>query len=567
MPRPPTSPSPPPASFPFTAGNFDYPHASASSSSTPRSRGSGSISRALRSFTERDSPPANDAAAVPRRTPRPTRRGPMHRLFGPPRDSEPTDNLLRRPPTANPNRPRAQPSERYLRRSSARISQARADMESAADLLDSLSDIPLSNPSTLSSPVTRPRSPIVDVSSDRRQAKRRKLVHTATKRPEHDGFKYGRKGQVVSGRLKMEVLSCDGGEYYDKDHPIGIHKVENVLRNNHSVYCSERSRCNLLLKHRGSAPFALEKIVIRAPDRGFTAPVQEGLIFVSMSAKDLLSSTSRYDLQYSSQPAKESPAPSSPADDEELSLREAIEDRYIWQQFRQGAQEEMEQRIENLRLRTQRQGLEPWVHPEHDHIQSQHQSRRDADNMSGDICDYPGIVRVLAPTPPPFTVTTASDEEESESESNEELPSAAIIADRLRRESRWRAETDDENEEITPRFGGLRRARALDYSTYDEWRERRQRYAQPLRATQLDAPSRIQPSEPLPETEGLIAPHARFFIARNKSKITIKFHPAISGRNVLLKLWSPTHDGNIDIESVQCYGFSGPRYFPAIQLC
>lgn len=273
MPRPPASPSPPPASFPFTAGNFDYPQASTSASSTPRS--TGSLGRALRALTDRAERTAIatlGAAAVPRRMSRSTRRGPMHRLFGPPRDSEAADNLLRRPPTANPNRPRAQPSERYLRRSSARITQARADMESAADLLDSLSDIPLSNPFTLSSSGTRPRSPTVEVSSDRRQTKRRKLVHTPVKRPEHDGFKYGRRGQVVPGRLKMEVLSCDGGEYYDKDHPIGIHKVENVLRNDHSVYCSERSRCNLLLKHRGSAPFALEKIVIRAPDRGFTAP-------------------------------------------------------------------------------------------------------------------------------------------------------------------------------------------------------------------------------------------------------------------------------------------------------
>jgi hypothetical protein len=40
-----------------------------------------------------------------------------------------------------------------------------------------------------------------------------------------------------------------------------------------------------------------------------------------------------------------------------------------------------------------------------------------------------------------------------------------------------------------------------------------------------------------------------------------------SGRNILLKLWSPMHDGNIDIESVQFYGYSGPRFFPAIQLC
>jgi hypothetical protein len=40
-----------------------------------------------------------------------------------------------------------------------------------------------------------------------------------------------------------------------------------------------------------------------------------------------------------------------------------------------------------------------------------------------------------------------------------------------------------------------------------------------------------------------------------------------SGRNILLKLWSPMHDGNIDIESVQFHGFSGPRFFPATQLC
>jgi hypothetical protein len=278
MPRPPSSPSPPPASFTFTAGSFDYPQASPSSSS--RSRGNGSISRALRSLSDRPErlSPAHDATAasrppsLPRRTPRTTRRGPMHRLFGPPRDSDVADNLSRRPPTANPNRPRAQPSERYLRRSSERIREARADMESAADLLDSLSDIPINNPFTQSSSSTRPRSPTVEVGRDRRQTKRRKLEHSAGLKFENDGFRYGHKGEVVPGRLRMEILSCDGGEYYDKDHPIGLHNVQNVLKNDNSVYCSESSRCNLLLKHVGDAPFAMEKMIIRAPDRGFTAP-------------------------------------------------------------------------------------------------------------------------------------------------------------------------------------------------------------------------------------------------------------------------------------------------------
>lgn len=277
MPRPPTSPSPPPpASFPFTvAGNFDYPHASSSPPSAARSQSGSSISRALRSLAnERLSPGDNDATPrLPHH--RSSRRGPMHRLFGPPRDSDAADNLLRRPSTANPNRPRATPSERYLRRSSARIREARANMESAADLLNSLSDVPISNPfdfPNATSTRTRQRSPIVEIGTERRSTKRRKLEHSAAPVSEYDGFKYGYKGQVVQGRLKMEIVSCDGGEYFDKDVPVGLHSVRNVLKNDSSVYCSETSKCNLLLKHIGDTPFALEKMVIRAPHRGFTAP-------------------------------------------------------------------------------------------------------------------------------------------------------------------------------------------------------------------------------------------------------------------------------------------------------
>jgi hypothetical protein len=278
MSRSPSSPSPPPASFPFMAGNFDYPHASSSPPSASHSRSSSSISRALRHLADRPerAPAERDVAAAPRPPPRrmgsrSSRRGTMHRLFGPPRDSDPPDDLSRRPTTANPNRPRATPSERYLRRSSARIREARADMESAADLLDSLSDIPINSPfPTFTAGYPRPRSPTVEIGS--RQTKRRKLEHNTGPKPEYDGFKYGYKGQVVPGRLKMEIVSCDGGEYSDKEYPVGLHNVRNILKNDISVYCSESSRCNILLRHIGDAPFALEKIVIRAPGRGFTAP-------------------------------------------------------------------------------------------------------------------------------------------------------------------------------------------------------------------------------------------------------------------------------------------------------
>lgn len=66
----------------------------------------------------------------------------------------------------------------------------------------------------------------------------------------------------------------------------------------------------------------------------------------------------------------------------------------------------------------------------------------------------------------------------------------------------------------------------------------------------------------------LLVPHARFFIEKHKSKCTIRFDPPVSGRFILLKMWSSHNEGvgNIDIQSVIARGFAGPRYFPSVQL-
>lgn len=66
----------------------------------------------------------------------------------------------------------------------------------------------------------------------------------------------------------------------------------------------------------------------------------------------------------------------------------------------------------------------------------------------------------------------------------------------------------------------------------------------------------------------LLVPHARFFIEKKKSKCTIRFDPPVSGRFILLKMWSSHHDvsSNIDIQSVMARGYAGPRYFPSVEL-
>ncbi|KAF2999294.1 hypothetical protein E8E13_004441 [Curvularia kusanoi] len=587
MPRPPTS-SPPPAGFSFAAGSFDYPHASTSPPAAARSESRNVLRLA-------DEPPERSSAHLDRvEARRRANRRRLHRLFGPPRDTDDTAyDAIRRPPTAHPNRPRATPSERYLQRAQARIHEEReALMDSALEPFDPLSEHPPLSGAFLAfdfedwlntnAPQTAPGAPDVT----QRRTKRRKLDHEANREIEYQNHKYGYKGQVVPGRLRMEVLSCDGGQI-KRDNPMRIYDVENVLKNDKSVYCSESSKCNLLLRHVGDTPFALEKVVIRAPDRGFTSPIQEGLIFVAMSAEELLSGTSMYRLQHRTHSSSASPSPERRRyvrNAERISLREAADDPDIWQTSRRRLQDDVESRIERLRLRTQRLQQQAYAHQlarANSETLRSSEPPVDSDEDIDFDCDYTTSAGVSAPTPPPFHVTTTS--EEDEESSNDDYPNVETMADRIHREGRWRPSSDDDNEDVAPRRNtGARFRQLLESAQFtDDYEMRARRISlgpryrnildntEPIRASRLSRPSKIDVGPVDNEKGNILAPHARFFIKKNKSKITIKFEPAISGRNILLKLWSPrdSEDGNIDIESVQFYGYSGPRFFEATKTC
>jgi len=66
----------------------------------------------------------------------------------------------------------------------------------------------------------------------------------------------------------------------------------------------------------------------------------------------------------------------------------------------------------------------------------------------------------------------------------------------------------------------------------------------------------------------LMTPRAKFFIERGKSKCKVRFDPPVSGRFILLKMWSPQQgpEGNIDIQSVVARGWAGTRFFPAVKM-
>lgn len=104
--------------------------------------------------------------------------------------------------------------------------------------------------------------------SGRSRIKRRKL-DADDNREGTGGFNYGHHGQVVPGALKMEIASCDGG-IYDLDGEGA--SPDNILRNDQTVYCTKSDRCNLILRHRGEAPFCLKKLVIKAPGVRYDSP-------------------------------------------------------------------------------------------------------------------------------------------------------------------------------------------------------------------------------------------------------------------------------------------------------
>lgn len=63
---------------------------------------------------------------------------------------------------------------------------------------------------------------------------------------------------------------------------------------------------------------------------------------------------------------------------------------------------------------------------------------------------------------------------------------------------------------------------------------------------------------------GLMTPLVHFHIEEH-NKCTIRFDPPVSGRFILLKMWSSQAGGNIDIQGVMVKGFAGPRYVPDVE--
>ena len=325
-----------------------------------------------------------------------------------------------------------------------------------------------------------------------------------------------------------------------------------------------------------------------------TFSVQEGLIFVAMSAEELLSGTSTYRLQHRTHSPSASPSPERRRyvrNAERISLREAADFPDVWQTSRRQQDEvrshierlrlgiqrttqqghalpdevrssierlrlhtqrmtqrmtqqghalpdDVESRIERLRLRTQRLTQQRHAQAQSENPRSPEPPAESDEDIDFD-CDYTASAGISAPTPPPFNVTTTSEEEEESS--NDDYPNVETMADRIQREGRWRPSSDDENEDVAPRRNTGARFRQLLQSAQfaDDYEMRARRISlgpryrnildntEPIRASRLSRPSKIDAGPVDADRRNVLAPHAKFFIKKNKSKITIKFQPAM----------------------------------------
>ena len=104
---------------------------------------------------------------------------------------------------------------------------------------------------------------------NKRKSKRRKM----DQEPVLEENKYGYRGRVVPGPLKMDIMSCDGGFITEVERSDMVcYSPQNLLRNDKSVYCTQTGECNMIFRHMGNQPFTLKKVVIKAPKSGFDAP-------------------------------------------------------------------------------------------------------------------------------------------------------------------------------------------------------------------------------------------------------------------------------------------------------
>ncbi|EEP79538.1 predicted protein [Uncinocarpus reesii 1704] len=358
-----------------------------------------------------------------------------------------------------------------------------------SNLLNDNNEVPRLNP--------REHSP--DTPSSRRQNKRVKL-DSDDNREGPRGFSYGHYGQVVPGALEMHIHTCDGGPYGMDGRSSW---PENILLNDNSLYRAKSTRCNIVLKHQGQTPFCLKKLVIKAPKSGFDGPagIREGMVFVSMVSDEVLSRTARYHMFYSCRPLQPQPL------------------RNSWQSHSQ-------RYLTALRASLSSPQRTVLVHP------AQVSSYENSSIISTDHN------RGSRQSSPDFRVTLEQDDKSDDgSTADQQSENSAVNAEGVYEnfiEALYPADdgTDTSDGELSDMsdhlLGEIRRVVRHSMGADPNDMGIRSRFL----SSTVGLPAEPYTNEPEetsqnPAPEEILSPHARFFIRKDKSAVSIKFDPPV----------------------------------------
>ncbi|KAI4177809.1 MAG: hypothetical protein LQ343_000273 [Gyalolechia ehrenbergii] len=347
--------------------------------------------------------------------------------------------------------------------------------------------------------------PVNEVEGDRQRAKRRKLNNGLLAK--EFGLNYGYRGQVVPGPLRMEIVFCDGGLHeYGKDK----YRPENVLRNDLSVYCTRSSKCDLVLRHEGGAPFCLQRLVVKAPETGFTAPIQEGMVFVAMDLEGLILKASRYTIRQSTSPSPSSfPSPSSSTQSPDLPSN------YYLDSTPQGDHEQVRPPSRRRAEDGAHRFIPPPISSNSNDVwhgpasQTRNSSLQDTASSN------------TRPVQSHFNVSIDCD---NHSDDDEEESSEATLADRHHRDripsSHYSSdEMDDPDFANYVLSAGTRRLQAPG--------NRRHRRRTAPRIIGIDELSAAEEGSQAKEGGDVLVPHAAIFIEKEKSMVSVKFEPIV----------------------------------------
>jgi hypothetical protein len=184
-----------------------------------------------------------------------------------------------------------------------------------------------------------------------------------------------------------------------------------------------------------------------------------------------------------------------------------------------------------------------------------------------DADDQEAFCDTLSSQSDDMPVTLLSDEETGPEDSSTQ----EVLDYRLRRMRLMQRRQDFESWDRAERWGGISTLHRASQSRDRERERERARdpalpeYGDPRNTALYPAASALPESRPTPAADPNVTT-ARFRVNRNKSSVTLKFSPAVSGRFILLKVWSAPGKGNVDVQSVVAKGFGGGRFFPSIEM-